>query len=502
MRTILSSRTSSTGGTDALRPHDRAAAGDELRRPGRRSPSEPRRTGSRRCSGPTTTRASRARPASRRPTPGRSSPGWPARPSGSGSGRSSRRSRSGIPGNFAKVVTTVDEMSGGRIEVGVGAGWNELEHRQLGLDFPPIKERADLSRTSWRSCTGCGASRTAGRTTATGSRSARRASSPKPVDVPGRPRTPIGGARPRILVGGSGIAALVPARGALRGRVQPQLGTARRRRAEAYAALDDACAAIGRDPATLTRSAMAGVLVGRDQARGATAGRGGRSRRSAPRRPMATGSTERRDRWVNGTPDEARAAGSAVRRGGRRADHAAGLPALGPRHDRRDGRGADRPGLIGHGRQAVPARDLSRQPLRGCEVDAGRRGGSGPGSCPRARASRSVRSWSGVAVPISAATGAGEVGRLVDEEPAGRGQGRRRAAASRSAARIAARSNADDAGGRECRPGARRDARRGHAGPRGRGRAACPASGRRRGGRAGTSRGRGTRTAARTPPRP
>ena len=42
------------------------------------------------------------------------------------------------PGNFAKVVTTVDEMSGGRIEVGVGAGWNELEHRQLGLAFPPI----------------------------------------------------------------------------------------------------------------------------------------------------------------------------------------------------------------------------------------------------------------------------------------------------------------------------------------------------------------------------
>ena len=47
------------------------------------------------------------------------------------------------PGVFAKVVTTVDEMSGGRIEVGVGAGWNELEHRQLGLEFPPISERAD-----------------------------------------------------------------------------------------------------------------------------------------------------------------------------------------------------------------------------------------------------------------------------------------------------------------------------------------------------------------------
>ena len=48
------------------------------------------------------------------------------------------------PGNLAKVVTTVDEMSGGRLEVGLGAGWNDLEHRQLGLPFPEIKERADL----------------------------------------------------------------------------------------------------------------------------------------------------------------------------------------------------------------------------------------------------------------------------------------------------------------------------------------------------------------------
>src|SRR5215467_5094770 len=32
------------------------------------------------------------------------------------------------PGNFVKLVTTVDQMSGGRIEVGVGAGWNESDH--------------------------------------------------------------------------------------------------------------------------------------------------------------------------------------------------------------------------------------------------------------------------------------------------------------------------------------------------------------------------------------
>ena len=46
-------------------------------------------------------------------------------------------------GTFAKIVTTADEMSGGRIEVGVGAGWNELEHLQLGIPFPPLGERMD-----------------------------------------------------------------------------------------------------------------------------------------------------------------------------------------------------------------------------------------------------------------------------------------------------------------------------------------------------------------------
>ncbi|HEY6013709.1 MAG TPA: LLM class flavin-dependent oxidoreductase, partial [Candidatus Limnocylindrales bacterium] len=108
------------------------------------------------------------------------------------------------PGNFAKVVTTVDEMSGGRIEVGVGAGWNELEHRQLGLPFPPIGERADLLEDTLAILHGLwgepdGWSYAGHQVSIEGARF-----HPKPVDVPGRPRTPIGGARPRILVGGGG----------------------------------------------------------------------------------------------------------------------------------------------------------------------------------------------------------------------------------------------------------------------------------------------------------
>ena len=47
-------------------------------------------------------------------------------------------------GNLAKVATTVDEMSGGRVEFGLGAGWNDAEHDQLGLPFPEIGDRADM----------------------------------------------------------------------------------------------------------------------------------------------------------------------------------------------------------------------------------------------------------------------------------------------------------------------------------------------------------------------
>src|SRR5687768_8815556 len=37
-----------------------------------------------------------------------------------------------LPGNLAKVVTTIAEMSGGRVELGIGAGWNEVEHHRHG----------------------------------------------------------------------------------------------------------------------------------------------------------------------------------------------------------------------------------------------------------------------------------------------------------------------------------------------------------------------------------
>jgi F420-dependent oxidoreductase-like protein len=46
-------------------------------------------------------------------------------------------------GTFPTIVTQVDHMSGGRIEVGIGAGWYQDEHVAYAIDFPPVRERYD-----------------------------------------------------------------------------------------------------------------------------------------------------------------------------------------------------------------------------------------------------------------------------------------------------------------------------------------------------------------------
>lgn len=45
---------------------------------------------------------------------------------------------------LAKAVTTIDHLSGGRAEIGLGAGWAQAEYEAFGLPFPPLGERLDL----------------------------------------------------------------------------------------------------------------------------------------------------------------------------------------------------------------------------------------------------------------------------------------------------------------------------------------------------------------------
>ncbi len=48
------------------------------------------------------------------------------------------------PAMLAKVATTLDHISGGRFELGLGAGWHEWEARAYGYDFPPVGTRIDM----------------------------------------------------------------------------------------------------------------------------------------------------------------------------------------------------------------------------------------------------------------------------------------------------------------------------------------------------------------------
>jgi F420-dependent oxidoreductase-like protein len=56
------------------------------------------------------------------------------------------------PGLLAKIVTTLDVLSGGRAMLGIGAAWNEEESRGLGLYFPPIAERFELLEDALQIC--------------------------------------------------------------------------------------------------------------------------------------------------------------------------------------------------------------------------------------------------------------------------------------------------------------------------------------------------------------
>jgi F420-dependent oxidoreductase-like protein len=48
------------------------------------------------------------------------------------------------PSNLAKLATSADHISDGRIELGLGAGWHEREHAAYGFRFPPARERIDV----------------------------------------------------------------------------------------------------------------------------------------------------------------------------------------------------------------------------------------------------------------------------------------------------------------------------------------------------------------------
>jgi F420-dependent oxidoreductase-like protein len=97
------------------------------------------------------------------------------------------------PGLLAKIVTTLDVLSGGRAELGIGAAWYEREHLALGVAFPPVAERFERLEETLQICLQMWSGDT-GPYEGRHYRLAETLCSPMPVSQP----------RPRILIGGGG----------------------------------------------------------------------------------------------------------------------------------------------------------------------------------------------------------------------------------------------------------------------------------------------------------
>jgi F420-dependent oxidoreductase-like protein len=97
------------------------------------------------------------------------------------------------PGLLAKIVTTLDVLSGGRAELGIGAAWYEREHLALGVPFPPVAERFERLEETLQICLQMWSGNN-GPYEGRHYRLAETLCSPMPVSQP----------RPRILIGGAG----------------------------------------------------------------------------------------------------------------------------------------------------------------------------------------------------------------------------------------------------------------------------------------------------------
>jgi alkanesulfonate monooxygenase SsuD/methylene tetrahydromethanopterin reductase-like flavin-dependent oxidoreductase (luciferase family) len=138
----------------------------------------------------------------------------------------------------AKAAATVDEVSGGRVEVGLGAGWMEDEHERFAFPFPPLDERLRMLERD--------------------AEQVDRLLREDPLVVQ-KPRPPliVGGA---ARSGTTNLAARLADEYNTHGADPPEAARRRQR-------LDEACARADRDPATLSFSLMTPFLLGRDHAR-------------------------------------------------------------------------------------------------------------------------------------------------------------------------------------------------------------------------------------------
>src|SRR5688572_29984417 len=101
-----------------------------------------------------------------------------------------------LPGPLAISVATVDQMSGGRVELGLGAGWYDAEHAAYGIPFPGTRERFERLEEQLEVVTGLWA-------TPPGERFSHDGAHYRLTDSPALPK-PVQSPRPPVIVGGKG----------------------------------------------------------------------------------------------------------------------------------------------------------------------------------------------------------------------------------------------------------------------------------------------------------
>jgi F420-dependent oxidoreductase-like protein len=188
------------------------------------------------------------------------------------------------PGPLAIIVAQVDQMSGGRVELGLGAGWYTAEHAAYGIPFPPLGERFARYEEQLEVITGLW-------DVPEGATFSFKGAYYTVADSPALPK-PVQRPRPPVIIGGIGPKRTPRLAAKFADEYNVPLGTPDDT-AAAFGRVREACAAAGRHETSMIYSAVQVVCCARSQA-------------ELDRRAAAIGRTadDLRESGLAGTPDE------------------------------------------------------------------------------------------------------------------------------------------------------------------------------------------------------
>ncbi|MGI5486868.1 LLM class F420-dependent oxidoreductase [Microtetraspora malaysiensis] len=158
-----------------------------------------------------------------------------------------------LPGPLAISVAQVDQMSGGRVELGLGTGWFEAEHTAYGIPFPPMGERFDRLEEQLEIITGLWGATKPYSFEGAHYRVEESPALPKPAQRP----------RPPIIIGGGGARRTPRLAARFADEFNLPFQTPDETR-QAFGRVREACEAVGRE--SMVYSAAQTVCVGRDEA--------------------------------------------------------------------------------------------------------------------------------------------------------------------------------------------------------------------------------------------